>query len=69
MNGSKISHLKVGYVNLRYFTTSASCKEFNCEVLSRVASLKEHVATSKHRYKNMKGYSGISQVCKLLTLI
>ncbi|KAL4708244.1 hypothetical protein ACJJTC_013813 [Scirpophaga incertulas] len=42
---------------------SAFCKACNAKILPKIASIKEHNATEKHR-KNMIGFSGSSQIEK-----
>lgn len=47
---------------------NAHCKACNCKILPRIASLKEHALSTKHK-KNIVGYSGTSQVRKYILYI
>lgn len=42
----------------------AFCKACNCDIMSRLASIKQHSTTQKHK-DNMKFFCGKSKVCAL----
>lgn len=53
--------LKKWLCQSRENNNNAHCKACNCDILSRVASLKENMGSAKH-IRNMRGFSGRLQV-------